>query len=403
VGTMPLCYSREALGSGGILVLVAALTAATAGAYGASRARDIVDGNVAAVPSSELPVKLSMGGVWQDQSDSGVYLIEPSGVQGARRHLKLLSRKLLRLVFDMPLSDEEAQLAMSEVRSGSCWTWQFYADNTPVLFSSIGCAESACEKWWRGHMLWSAGTGTTLERVSQHRIVLQLPQTRPRILCRMKVHLKKFWNYVFPAVASALALCSLLVDGSLLSILTYMVAVLVHLRAFWINRYQCFVPAAVPKIGSVSMLLIIALFKVWHGNEISTQLDKAIAASCLACLFFISTDGYGCVAGGVSVFSLALCTACLALMLAALEVRFFIALLEKRLASDLAALSCIAAGVLQIIATKIWSNQLDIRFIADSGTIELQEASQPSGSATTDKSDPVAPTNLSPSSQPLQD
>jgi len=372
-GSIPTCEAIETLGHGAVLVAAAALTAAIAGAYGGNVVSSrTIDGSVAAPPSSAMPLKLSMGGVWRDPTDGSVFLIEPSDMAGAPiRNLKMMSRKFLRLLFDMPLVKEEAHLCWHEVHAGPWCMWHSYNESSSLMFHSIGSAESASESWWKGQMLWTAGEGTTLERVSQHRLVMQLPRRRPRILNRRKVGLTRFWSYLFPTAVGVMALCSLLVDRSVLSISTYVLSVVIHFRSYWLGRYECNVPAPVPQTGCVGLLVLIALFKILDGEPATAEVDTITSAVLLVCLFFMSGAGYGCVAGGVSVVTLALSALATLVTILALEVHFFIQLLLHRRSMDLASFSCIAAGLLQLAAAKIWSNQADTRFLAQA-SIELQ-------------------------------
>jgi len=385
IGEFPICHQVETLGNGAVLVVVAALTAATAGAYGVNRSsRTIVDGNNGAAPNSKDSVKLSMSGVWRDVSDGSVFMVEPTDLLGAPTiDIRMLSRKCLRLLFDIPLSKEEAYLSMSEVRPGPCCMWQFNEGNSPMMLSSVGLAESAGEEWWKGNMLWTAGEGATLERVSQHRLVLQLPparRARPRVLVRRKVSLTRLWNYLFPAVVGILVLCSLIVPGSLLSTITYGMSLIIHLRSCKMGRHECIVPASIPRLGSVGLLLAIIAFDVWHGSKLSTQLDMLCAAIDLACLFFLSNLGYRCLVDGISVFVLAICAMILVLILVALELHFLMRLLKDRGITDLAALCCIASGVLQLAAAKIWSNRSDVPFGGNPPATSNTEAIEMCGS-----------------------
>lgn len=373
LGVLPECKMADVPESwaSALLATVAAVTAAVSGAYGGDRSGGQVSGGT----------KLSMSGIWRDQAYGRVFQVLPSGRKSAMEHGRI-ARWLIKGLTDLPLSSFEHRLWVQEVeQTATRWV---QAASPSHVFEEFVCraAEDAVSLEWRGQLLWQAGEGILLERVSQHSMLLTVPGSRPCVLLRKKLTLMRLWTFAFPAIITVLALSANRVHGGGIASLVYLATGVTHVALLFKQHGQeCRVPAALPRVGTVGVLLALAWAEVRTGQVLQKRIP--VGALALSALFVISDFGSDVLKDGRDVFLaatvVAVCVSYLAILIPEL---LFTALAEKH-ATTMAAFGSLVVGVLQLAAAKTWSNQLDTPFSAQDA-IELRDNTKPEAAEASD-------------------
>eukprot|EP00929_Paragymnodinium_shiwhaense_P056664 TRINITY_DN28364_c0_g2_i2.p1 TRINITY_DN28364_c0_g2~~TRINITY_DN28364_c0_g2_i2.p1 ORF type:complete len:618 (-),score=76.66 TRINITY_DN28364_c0_g2_i2:175-2028(-) len=149
-GQLPVCTGAQVtlVTASAMLAVIAALAAAVSGAYGGGR--DVQNASIED-SGGEVPRKLSMSGVWLDVTGGDVFHMEANalGATAGVGRVRLLARQVLSLLFDLPLSSDERQLAMIVLRPGLLgFSWQPERDAVAVILNSVGSSEQASAPWW---------------------------------------------------------------------------------------------------------------------------------------------------------------------------------------------------------------------------------------------------------------
>lgn len=372
LGVIPECKTNDVPDSwaSALLATVAAVTAAVSGAYGGDRGGG----------QSARGTKLSMSGIWRDQVYNRVFEVAPSGRKSSMEHGRI-TRWLLRGLTDLPMSSIEHRLWVQEVdQTLSGWV---QAASPSHVFEEFVCRASAdaLSLEWRGQLLWQAGEGIVLERVSQHSMVLTVPGAKPCVLIRKKLTLMRLWTFAFPAIIAVLALSANRIHGGGIASLVYVVTGVTHVALLLKPHGQeCRVPAALPRIGTVGVLFALAWAEIRTGQPL--QKRAPLGAVVLCALFVISDFGSEMLKEGRDVFLggtiVAICATYLAILIPEL---FFTAMAHKQ-ATTMTAFGALVVGVLQLAAAKTWSNQLDTKFSAQDA-IELRN-NRPESTETSD-------------------
>lgn len=366
LGVLPECAMADVPDSwaSALLATVAAVTAAVSGAYGGDRSGGQVGGGT----------KLSMSGIWRDQAYGRVFQVLPSGRKSAMEHGRF-SRWLLKGLTDLPLSSFEHRLWVQEVeQTPTRWV---QSSSPSHVFEEFVCraAEDAVSLEWRGQLLWQAGEGILLERVSQHSMTLTVPGARPCILRRRKETLMRLWTFAFPAIILVLALSANRVHSGGIASLVYLATGVTHVALLLKPHGQeCRVPAILPRIGTVGVLLALAWAEIRTGQALQKRVP--VGALALSALFVISDFGSDMLKEGRDIFLGATIVAVCGSYLAFLIPELLLTSLEENNASTMAAFGALVVGMLQLAAAKTWSNQVDTKFSAQDA-IELRDNSRP--------------------------
>lgn len=371
LGVLPECEMADVPENwaSALLATVAAITAAVSGAYGGDRSGGQVNGGT----------KLSMSGIWRDQEYGRVFQVSPSGRKSAMEQGRI-ARWLVRGLTDLPLSSFEHRLWVQEVEPKP--TRWVQAASPSHVFEEFVCraAADALSLEWRGQLLWQAGEGIVLERVTQHSMTLTVPGSKPWRLRRQKLTLMRLWTFAFPAIIAVLALSANRIHGGGIASLVYLITGVTHVALLLKPHGQeCRVPAALPRIGTVGVLFALAWAEVRTGQTLQKRIPLGAVALCA--LFVMSDFGSDVLKDGRDIFLagtvVAVCSCYLAILIPEL---LFTALAHNN-ATTMAAFGALVVGVLQLAAAKTWSNQLDTKFSAQDA-IELRdnrtEAAEPS-------------------------
>lgn len=413
-GLLPGCHGRHVgFPAAAILTVAAAVAVAVGGAFGGNKSFGIVGGPhspsagsvaaaaiaaAAAAAAAEAASKgtqvprLSMEGVWQDTATATTYLIEHTDNANGRRQKAAdttagASRRILKLVFDLPITAEERNLVVQMVAPTSVgWQPVEGSQASISLFSSVGGAERSASHWFRGQLLWVAEDRSSLERISQHTIRWAAPGRAVRIMKRQKIASVRFWNFLYPTVMVFFgALCLLLrIDGFPAAAL-FICGAALHMQGLRTGRHECRVPASLPQFGSVSAILVVAGMKTTLGDlHWAEQWHELLGAVTLMALFAVSAHGNRCVADSSHAVLLLLACATVGayLLMPLLVFPMIFRFVKHRHLLDVATAVCITSGMLHLAAAKIWGNRHDAAFSgAPSETaIELRSELAPAAS-----------------------
>eukprot|EP00929_Paragymnodinium_shiwhaense_P056663 TRINITY_DN28364_c0_g2_i1.p1 TRINITY_DN28364_c0_g2~~TRINITY_DN28364_c0_g2_i1.p1 ORF type:complete len:679 (-),score=125.50 TRINITY_DN28364_c0_g2_i1:24-2060(-) len=379
-GQLPVCTGAQVtlVTASAMLAVIAALAAAVSGAYGGGR--DVQNASIED-SGGEVPRKLSMSGVWLDVTGGDVFHMEANalGATAGVGRVRLLARQVLSLLFDLPLSSDERQLAMIVLRPGLLgFSWQPERDAVAVILNSVGSSEQASAPWWKGRMLWSASNGTAVERVSQHSVVLTVPGRMSRTLYRQKSNQVQLWNFIFPASLWLLGVASFGVRGGYVSGILYIGTALVHMLVLRGRRRECQIPVFIPRNGCLVMLLLVVGLKWTLGHPLQAQQQEVLCGIALLVLFCISGSGDKSVREGPWLLFAATTAAASLCFVLPSAASFLVRALTSTdtHAMDLGVACCLSVGLLQLLAAKIWSNHANVRFAVETGIEMHLERSQ---------------------------